>query len=52
MTAEPVPHALADLFPLMAPDDLAVLANDIAASGLRSPITERVNDSETVLLRI
>jgi ParB-like chromosome segregation protein Spo0J len=31
-------HPLADLFPMMEPDDLAALADDIKANGLQQPI--------------
>src|ERR1700692_835650 len=40
-------HPLADLFPMMAPDDLASLAEDNKANGLRTPI---VIDAEGVLI--
>lgn len=32
------PHPAAELFPMLAPDDLADLADDIAANGLREPV--------------
>src|ERR1700761_2571032 len=31
-------HPLADLFPMMEPDDLAALADDIRANGLQQPV--------------
>ena len=40
-------HPLAELFPLLAPDDLEALADDIKANGLRTPI---VIDAEGVLI--
>lgn len=43
-------HSAADVFPLMSPDELQELADDIKVNGLQVPVTFYVNDRKIVVI--